>query len=123
MRWRARQSGSPRWKRSRSETEGLVATVGKMTSNRTRQCDPGAGAVSLDVRHATMRRAKPPSKNSAAKRKAIAEKRGSRSMRHRQMDQPAVPMDERLTAFLADAIEAAGFPEKPCPAAPATTPW
>ena len=31
------------------------------------------------------------------------------------MDQPAVPMDERLTAFLADAIEAAGFPVKTMP--------
>jgi allantoate deiminase len=28
------------------------------------------------------------------------------------MDQPAVPMDERLTAYLADAITAAGLPEK-----------
>ena len=27
------------------------------------------------------------------------------------MDQPAVPMDERLTAYLADAIEAAGLPD------------
>ena len=40
----------------------------------------------------------------------------------KKMDEPAVPMDERLTAFLADAIEAAGFPAKRCPAAPATTP-
>ena len=28
------------------------------------------------------------------------------------MDQPAVPMDERLTAYLVDAIAAAGLPEK-----------
>ena len=28
------------------------------------------------------------------------------------MDEPAVPMDERLTAYHADAIEAAGFPAK-----------
>ena len=28
----------------------------------------------------------------------------------RQMDQPAVPMDERLTEYLAESIEAAGFP-------------
>ncbi len=31
------------------------------------------------------------------------------------MDQPAVPMDERLTAFLAEAIEAAGLPAKRMP--------
>lgn len=30
----------------------------------------------------------------------------------RQMDQPAVSMDERLTAYLVDAMEAAGFPPK-----------
>ena len=28
------------------------------------------------------------------------------------MDQPAVPMDERLTAYLVEAMEAAGFPAK-----------
>ena len=31
------------------------------------------------------------------------------------MDQPAVPMDERLTAFLAEAIEGAGLPVKTMP--------
>ena len=31
------------------------------------------------------------------------------------MDQPAVPMDERLTSFLADAIEAVGLPLKMMP--------
>jgi allantoate deiminase len=35
--------------------------------------------------------------------------------RTRQLDQPAVPMDERLTSFLANAIEAAGFPVKQMP--------
>jgi allantoate deiminase len=28
------------------------------------------------------------------------------------MDQPAVPMDERLTAYLTDAMAAAGLPDK-----------
>jgi allantoate deiminase len=31
------------------------------------------------------------------------------------MEQPAVSMDERLTAYLADAMEAAGFPAKQMP--------
>ena len=31
------------------------------------------------------------------------------------LDQPAVQMDERLTAFLTDAIEATGFPLKTMP--------
>ena len=38
---------------------------------------------------------------------AIAERRGLALQRTDQLDQPAVPMDERLTSFLADAIEAA----------------
>ena len=40
----------------------------------------------------------------------IAERRGLALQSHAPMDQPAVPMDERLTAYLAEAIEAAGFP-------------
>ena len=33
----------------------------------------------------------------------------------RQMNEPAVPMDERLTAYLVDAVEAAGFPARMLP--------
>jgi allantoate deiminase len=33
----------------------------------------------------------------------------------RQLDQSAVPMDERLTTFLADAVEAVGLPVKHMP--------
>ncbi len=46
------------------------------------------------------------------KAQAIAGKRGLSLKSTQQMDQPAVPMDQRLTAHLADAIVAAGLPPK-----------
>jgi allantoate deiminase len=46
---------------------------------------------------------------------AIAGRRGLAVQRTGQLDQPAVPMDERLTSFLADAIEAEGMPVKQMP--------
>jgi allantoate deiminase len=42
----------------------------------------------------------------------IVERRGLSFERTDQLDQPAVPMDERLTSFMADAIESAGSPAK-----------
>ena len=46
---------------------------------------------------------------------AIADRRGLGFERTDQLNQPAVPMDERLTSFLADAIEAVGMPVKHMP--------
>ena len=43
---------------------------------------------------------------------AIAERRGLAVQHQVQLEQPAVPMDERLTSFVADAIEAAEMPVK-----------
>jgi allantoate deiminase len=43
---------------------------------------------------------------------AIAARRGLTLTRMPQIDQPAVPMDERLTAFLAECIESSGQPVK-----------
>ena len=94
-------------------TDGLVATVGKINAS------PNAGNViagsvllSLDVRHShdAIRLAAVDQLINAAN--AIAERRGLAMQCTRQMDQPAVPMDERLTAYLVDAIEIAGLPEK-----------
>jgi allantoate deiminase len=50
-----------------------------------------------------------------AQAETIAARRGLALQCARQMDQPAVPMDERLTAFLAEATEAAGLPVKLMP--------
>ncbi|HEY1649559.1 MAG TPA: allantoate amidohydrolase [Terracidiphilus sp.] len=93
--------------------EGLVATVGKIeAAPNAGNVIAGAVSVSLDVRHA----------NDGARNTALAALleqansiAGRRSLTldcKRQMDQAAVPMDERLTAFMAEAIEAAGLPLK-----------
>lgn len=67
-----------------------------------------------------MRHAHDGSRASAVKKlidsaNAIAERRRVALQCTGQLDQPAVPMDERLTSFLADAIEAAGMPVKQMP--------
>ena len=76
---------------------------------------PGIALVSLDVRHA-----RDASRLSAVEEllnlaSAIAARRGLTLERAGQLEQPAVPMDERLTALMASAIEAAGYPLKSMP--------
>lgn len=99
--------------RNACSTDGLVATVGKIA------VEPNAGnviagkaTVSLDVRHErdTVRLAAVQQLLDNAK--AIAERRGLTMQHQVQMEQPSVPMDERLTSFVTDAIEAAGMPVK-----------
>jgi allantoate deiminase len=97
-------------------TEGLVATVGHV------DVEPNAGnviagvvRVSLDVRHANDHARKAAVETFLAQAEAIAARRRLIFECARQMDQPAVPMDERLTAFLAEAIEAAGLTVKRMP--------
>lgn len=94
-------------------TDGLVATVGKIDiePNATNVI-AGVARVSLDVRHADDRERKAAVESLVAQAQAIAQKRKLAFQWTQQMDQPAVPMDERLTAFLADAIRAAGLPEQ-----------
>ena len=97
-------------------TEGLVATVGKIVVEpNVGNVVPGIVRVSLDVRHArdSVRTAAveellAAANTISARRKLTLECTG-------QLDQPAVPMDERLTAFLDSSIEAAGYPSKPMP--------
>jgi allantoate deiminase len=97
-------------------TEGLVATVGRVV------VEPNSGNViagtvrmSLDVRHADDAARKSAVEALLAQAEAMANRRNLALQCARQMDQPAVPMDERLTAFLADAIEATGLPAKRMP--------
>jgi allantoate deiminase len=94
-------------------TDGLIATVGKI------EVEPNAANViagvvraSLDVRHADDASRKAAVEFLLAQAQAIAGKRGLVLESTQQMDQPAVPMDERLTSYLADAIAAAGLPAK-----------
>ena len=82
-------------------TDGLVATVGKLN------VDPNAGNVvpglvqaSLDLRHADdATRAAAVEELCSPRLEAIAERRGLTLERTDRLDQPAVPMDERLTAL------------------------
>jgi allantoate deiminase len=98
------------------QTEGLVATVGHVhVEPNAPNVIAGAMRVSLDVRHANDTERKTAVDSLLAQAEAIAARRGLDLQCTRQMDQPAVPMDERLTAFLAEAIEAARLPVKRMP--------
>jgi allantoate deiminase len=97
-------------------TEGLVATVGKIdASPNAGNVIAGTTTLALDVRHlhdAVRLNAVNELLESA---NAIAARRGLAMQSTRQMDQPAVPMDEQLSAYLVEAMEAAGLPPKRMP--------
>jgi len=97
-------------------TEGLAATVGRISVEpNVGNVVPGVARVSLDVRHTRDAVRNAAVDELLARAEAIATKRGLTFTRVRQLEQPAVPMDERLTSFLTDAMEAAGFPVKTMP--------
>jgi len=73
---------------------------------------PGLVQVSLDVRHARDAMRIAAVEDLVERANAIAARRGLTLERTDRLDQPAVPMDERLTAYMTDAIEAAGYPAK-----------
>ena len=90
--------------------QGLVATVGKLI------VEPNAGNViagtvraALDVRCAYDQARQEAVVALLDRAQAIAIRRGSGCEVYRQIDQPAVSMDEELTALLADAVEAIGL--------------
>jgi allantoate deiminase len=94
-------------------SEGLSATVGRVdVTPNAGNVIPGAVSVSLDVRHSSDGARAEAVETLLAQAEAIAGRRGLQLDCVRQMDQAAVPMDERLTAFMAEAIEAAGLPLK-----------
>jgi allantoate deiminase len=96
--------------------DGLVATVGHVdVEPNAGNVIAGAVRVSLDVRHADDAARESAVGALLAQAEATAGQRRLTLQCTRQMDQPAEPMDERLTAFLADAIEAAGLPVKRMP--------
>ena len=99
-----------------ARTEGLVATVGKVIVRpNAGNVIPGAVELSLDVRHVKDFVRRKAIEELVSLASSIAERRGLSVEWSKQLDEPAVPMDERLTAYLSDAIEAAGFPLKTMP--------
>ncbi len=97
-------------------TEGLVATVGKVeVEPNAANVIPGKALVSLDVRHAHDASRIAAVEKLIEDANAIAYRRGLALERTDRLDQPAVPMDERLISFLGDAMEATGLPLKQMP--------
>jgi len=93
--------------------DGLVATVGKISIEpNVGNVIPGVARVSLEVRNAKDAARKSTVNELIAKATAIAGRRGIALEHKDQLEHPAVPMDARLTDYLADAIQAAGLPVK-----------
>jgi allantoate deiminase len=94
-------------------TDGLVSTVGKVSVEpNAGNVVPGVVRLSLDVRHVCDDHRACAVEKLLAEAQAITGRRGIGLECTVRLDQPAVPMDERLTALLTRAIEAAGFPRK-----------
>jgi len=100
----------------RSGDSDLVATVGRI------HCEPNAAnviagtvKVSLDVRSSRDSVRDAAVAELLDRAAEIAAMRGLQLESRQLMDQPAIPMDEQLTAWLAEAVEAAGFPGRRMP--------
>jgi allantoate deiminase len=91
-------------------TDGLVATVGRLTVEpNAGNVVPGLAQASLDLRHADDAECAAAVEELVATAGTIAAQRGLTLERTNRLDQPAVPMDEWLTGLLTDAMEAAGY--------------
>ena len=113
-------AGAAEWiaavERLANETAGLIATVGKIeVEPNAGNVVPGAATVSLDLRHPSDKEREAALESLLARAGAIANRRCLTLEARRLMDQPAVPMDERLTAFLVESMEALGLPQKRMP--------
>jgi allantoate deiminase len=93
-----------------NRTDGLVSTVGKIVvSPNAGNVIAGTAEVSLDARHLDDKTRINAVESLLEKANAIADRRGLALQCNRQLDQPAVSMDERLTAFLTESMEVLGF--------------
>jgi allantoate deiminase len=98
------------------KTEGLVATVGKISVEpNAGNVIPACAHVSLDVRHAQDAIRQSAVRELLTMAAIIAKRRGIAFQPSVQLDQPSVPMDAQLTALLAEAVAAASFPLKTIP--------
>jgi allantoate deiminase len=97
-------------------TSELVATVGRVhVKPNAGNVIPGSVELSLDVRHSRDNTRRTAVEEMLDAARSIADRRGVSVEWTTKMDEPAVPMDERLTAFLTDAMEISGFPAKTMP--------
>lgn len=108
-------AGAAEWiasvERIARETEGLIATVGRIeVQPNAGNVVPGMATMSLDLRHSTDTARQTALETLLARAGEIAGRRGLELESTRLLDQPAVPMDERLTAFLIEALEADNLP-------------
>ena len=86
-------------------TPGLVATVGKLeTPAGAGNVIPGTVTATLDVRHSEDRVRHAAVKHLLAFAAQIGSSRTITVTNSTTLDQPAVPMDSRLTALLCDAV-------------------
>ncbi|HWE86551.1 MAG TPA: allantoate amidohydrolase [Terracidiphilus sp.] len=110
-------AGAAEWilavEQAAKRTDGLVATTGRIAvTPDASNAIAGEARVSLDLRHAHDRVRLAAVDELVARAQTIAQRRGLEMQWTSLMNEPAVPMDERLTAFMADAIEAAGYPPR-----------
>ena len=91
----------------------LVATVGKLDVRpNAGNVIPGSVGMSLDVRHVDDNTRRSTVDGLLEQANAISTRRGLKLEWTKKMDEPSVPMDERLTAFMTDAMEGVGFTSK-----------
>lgn len=110
-------AGAAEWittvEKQAQRTDGLVATVGKIdVSPNAGNVIAGSVSLALDIRHlhdAVRLRAVNELTEAA---NAISQRRGLAIQCTPQMDQPAVSMDERLTAYLVEAMETESLSSK-----------
>lgn len=94
-------------------TKGLVATVGRLDLEpNAGNVIPGSARVGFEVRHADDAVRTAAATGLLEQARGIVSRRGLELQQISQMDQSSVPMDERLTAYLAEAIEAEGMPAR-----------
>ncbi len=96
--------------------DGLAATVGKLdVQPNAANVVPGAVELSLDVRHMSNLTRTHWVRSLINAAQSAAHKRGVEVTWSENLDQPAVEMDKRLTAELAEALQACGLPAKRMP--------
>jgi allantoate deiminase len=98
------------------ETEGLVATVGKLSVEpNASNVIPGVVDLSLDVRHMSDAIRASLVQQLTESATSIAHRRGLKVEWAQKLGEHTVPMDRALSADLAKAVEAAGFPVRRMP--------